>query len=342
MATNTLWLRPSDYSDGLPTVVPAGGPNVESTGGYSAVTMSGHALVRVSCTTLDKVLVLRDDGGTGSAQLLDVGINQNGTYNQKVRAPANPGTTWVSLAPSIGGTLDIMTASEGSNISPITMGGVPLALTGSNLQVVNVGNVSRRIVLVMDSEAYACTTTSAMHQFSLPPLIRADYPGRVSVEALGATGYYTWNSATGNAVFVDRIKRHSTGRGATTVDVVLMLSTNDYGLTGQARAAMTTQITTLGGNIISGLGTALNKLVIMSLTTRGSEADLGLGTAPQYRTAVSDAVTAIANAKCTYLDGSTFGLLTSTADYNDGATSLHWGDSGVVKVKNAVKTAVGY
>ncbi len=331
---NYIRVRPADFTDGITSTQIAVGPLVNLVGVARFPPATEGARLRFTCTgTTFQVQIARDSNFGGGATFHDCPVFVDGAYAGKITPTYNV-LAWYTFTMSTGGNhvVEIQGGQQVINGSGCQSSGHILAIAGSNLALAP-AVAARKLVIFGDSIVMANTVTSALGLTDLLGLLRANYPGRVSAEAMGSTDYSQY---TDSASIFARFARHAAG--ATSIDLLLEHGTNDYGF---GQPSLTAQLTTLYALLVTLPN--LNKMVVLTPLTRGTETVNGAGfTLGNYRTQITAAVTATNSSKIVIVDGTSLGLNTST-DYQEtpAANALHPNDAGAAKVLVGVKGALG-
>jgi lysophospholipase L1-like esterase len=215
-------------------------------------------------------------------------------------------------------------ASNGGN-------GLYLRAVHGAVTILNAVQPASRIVVYGDSISQGYNGTINERDGYIP-LMRQDYPGRITSDGSGARSLKDDVTASGSAAAV-ATRLVAALNGTTTNTVLLTIGTNDYGLDKQTSAAFGVQY----GALVDAIHAAAPSAIVYAVTpiVRTSEVANGLGeTLTQYRTAIS----ALSSGR-TWLhivDGTT---ILTTGDLSDG---LHPTDAGHVKMKAFFKTMLGY
>lgn len=225
-------------------------------------------------------------------------------------------------------------AAQQTNGAPNIFGTWVSSLQGAGITVTSSQAASRVLVSFGDSIAGGGNCSSPS-RFGINALLRTDYPGRVVDIGYGTLRLAdktaaAWSTDTQGAAALS---------GASTVDIVNFVGTNDYGLSGQSAASYGTELGAWADSVHVALPAA--RVFIVEIFPRATETANGLGdTAPNYRTQQANVVSARASF-CTLITAASIGLTgTGGADYaGDG---LHLVDSGHAKVKSRLKTVLGY
>jgi hypothetical protein len=334
---NFIRLAPADCVDGIAaTLIPAS----STTTAVSSIRFTpttGMARWRFTCTgTSFKVQVARDGVSSGNgnnpnsiqAYVDGVYFSQTATLNA---------VTWLTFSGLSAGphTVEISCGQNGVSGSK-TIGNAILAIAGTNLALAPVA-VSRRLLHWGDSIATSCSGNLGADD--IYSLLAASYPGRVTGECMGAGTYTMWSN---NTWLMSRFS--AMVASATQFDFLATLGTNDY---ANSQPNLTTQLTTQFGLILA--MPTLRRLVVMTPVTRGTETVNGAGfTMPQVRAQIAAAANAAAAAasalsKLVVLDGSSFGLNTST-DYSEtpASAAIHPNNAGIAKIMPPLRTAIGF
>ena len=190
---------------------------------------------------------------------------------------------------------------------------------------------TRRIVVYGDSITVGLYATELITQ-GWAMLVRADYPGQLSMDAYAGRSLFRDNAVDGIPALCAVLA--SMADATVTNEIYLAIGTNDWGFDGYpVRSVFTTRYTAL----LTGIrALTAAKVWAQSPIPRTDKAVNAYGdTLAQYRTCISDAVTAAAISDCTYVDGTTWAVALNP----DG---IHPTTAGHASLKALVKTAVGY
>jgi hypothetical protein len=332
---NYIRVRPADFVDGVAQNQVPNGPTMNLVGVARFPPTTECARLRFTCSgTSFMVHIARDFNVGGASTINDCAVFVDGVYAGKI-TPTLSVVAWYTFNMATGGnhTVELQSGQEAVSGGASLSAGHILAIAGTNLALSPV-TASRKLVIFGDSIIAANGGPTPLGVTDILGLLRSSYPGRVSADALGSATYTMYSD---NAALVARLARHAAG--ATTIDLLMQMGTNDYGF---SQPSLTAQLTTMFGVLVAMPG--LNKMVVLTPITRGTETINGAGfTTGGYRTQIAAAATAQNNPKIVVVDGSALGLNTSTDFFETpAANALHPNDSGAAKMLVGIRGALGF
>lgn len=231
-------------------------------------------------------------------------------------------------------------ARPGSRVTAIRAIRVPVS---TPLTAVSITRPDKRLVFICDDTASGYGLTTGRSAYSVPMLLRDDYPGGVTVDqsdssSVNLFGDTAPHRAAAIAAWVAACD------GATTNILWFALGTNDYSGNQWSAATMQSTFAAMLDSFHAQRPTAT--VYLQGPITRVNEANAnGSGdNLAAYRTAFSNIASGTGadglarSTWCNYVDGS--GYVTYTGNYQ--ADNIHPTATGLAQYKAAVKTALGY
>jgi hypothetical protein len=334
MPFNYIRVRATDFNDGITaTLIPKSATTtLVSSVRFAPVTEL--PILRFTCSgTSFKAQIARDVTLSGGADINAVPVFVDGAYAGKITATLNA-TAWFTFSGMSAGNhvVELWGGQAAVSGAASVSAGHILAIAGTSVALAPV--VPSRKLLCWGDSIMGANNPGNLGVTDLTGLLRASYPGRVTSESMGSATYTQWSD---NTSLIARFARHVAG--VASFDILAQLGTNDY---GGSLATIQAQLTTQFGLIVAMTG--LNKLVVLTPITRGTETINGAGfTLGNYRTQITAAIAAVGSAKIATVDGTALGLNTST-DYIEtpAANALHPNDLGTAKILTGVRTALGF
>lgn len=316
-------LLPSDWSDGV-----ANECQTVAQGSFFRPTCSA----RLRFTATGPTVQIQIAAGSNLASpASNLAVKVDGAFVAPLSVVSAGSLSWVPLAIGAGShSVEIIAGQQTQPGTPI-LGIWPVALRAAALTMTPNPSVAHRYVFIGDSLFRGNPTLPGQNDHIA--LLRAVLPATSSLAAESWGFRCVGSDQTTIPALVNRLSFD-----ATTVDVILMDGTNDYGLNKESAAAFQTIYAQRLVDINAQLGSRLNRIWACTMAPRGVESANGSGgTCPNYRTSITTA--AGGKAYVTVEDGTSWGLNTAT-DYAD-APALHFNDAGHVKVFTAVRAFLG-
>lgn len=323
---NWRWIRGTDYADSY-------AEDVVSIGVFAPGRPNCHGLLRLTCTGPTVTVQVANSIGAGAIpDQPRIAVYVDNVYSQNI-LPLNINTCeyYTITIPAGSHTVEFAAGQE-SKPAAVVLGSWVCAVYGTDVVVLPKPAVTRMAIIYSDSIADGQPSIPGKTDWVsiFRALYAASTGGRTACESWGFRGLFD------DDVTVLANKLLAISNGATIVDVIPVIGTNDYGLEKQNAAAFTTQYTAFLTAIRTAFGVRLRKGHCVTPFTRATESANGLGsTLADYRAGIVTAVGAANDAHV--ISGTAMGLVLPT-DYDDGI--IHPNDLGHAKIAPAIHTAV--